>query len=75
MPTRPSTREPPSARPCWWCGDQLAKVELLRVVAVGPTVRVKLVSAEVVHGFYVPQALCKRQAIPGPVIVSVQYQP
>jgi cytochrome c oxidase subunit 2 len=35
------------------------------VVPVGQRVRVKLVSADVVHSFYVPQALFKRQAIPG----------
>jgi cytochrome c oxidase subunit 2 len=35
------------------------------VVPVGQTVRVKLVSADVVHAFYVPQTLFKRQAIPG----------
>jgi cytochrome c oxidase subunit 2 len=35
------------------------------VVPVGQTVRVKLVSADVVHSFYVPQTLFKRQAIPG----------
>ena len=35
------------------------------VVPVGQTVRVKLVSADVVHGFYGPQTLFKRQAIPG----------
>jgi cytochrome c oxidase subunit 2 len=37
------------------------------VVPVGQRVRVKLVSADVVHSFYVPQALFKRQAIPGTV--------
>ena len=37
------------------------------VVPVGQTVRVKLVSADVVHTFYVPQTLFKRQAIPGTV--------
>ena len=35
------------------------------VVPVGQTIRVKLVSADVVHAFYVPQTLFKRQAIPG----------
>jgi cytochrome c oxidase subunit 2 len=35
------------------------------VVPVGQRVRVKLVSADVVHSFYVPQTLFKRQAIPG----------
>jgi cytochrome c oxidase subunit 2 len=35
------------------------------VVPVGQTVRVKLVSADVVHSFYVPRTLFKRQAIPG----------
>jgi cytochrome c oxidase subunit 2 len=35
------------------------------VVPVGQRVRVKLVSADVVHSFYVPQSLFKRQAIPG----------
>ena len=35
------------------------------VVPVGQTIRVKLVSADVVHTFYVPQTLFKRQAIPG----------
>ena len=37
------------------------------VVPVGQTIRVKLVSADVVHSFYVPQTLFKRQAIPGTV--------
>jgi cytochrome c oxidase subunit II len=37
------------------------------VVPVGQRVRVKLVSADVVHTFYVPQTLFKRQAIPGTV--------
>ena len=37
------------------------------VVPVGERVRVKLVSADVVHTFYVPQTLFKRQAIPGTV--------
>ena len=37
------------------------------VVPVGERVRVKLVSADVVHSFYVPQTLFKRQAIPGTV--------
>jgi cytochrome c oxidase subunit II len=37
------------------------------VVPVGQTVRVKLVSADVVHTFYVPQTLFKRQAIPGTI--------
>jgi cytochrome c oxidase subunit 2 len=35
------------------------------VVPVGETIRVKLLSADVVHSFYVPQTLFKRQAIPG----------
>ena len=35
------------------------------VVPVGQTIRVKLISADVVHTFYVPQTLFKRQAIPG----------
>ena len=35
------------------------------VVPVGQTIRVKLLSADVVHAFYVPQTLFKRQAIPG----------
>jgi cytochrome c oxidase subunit 2 len=35
------------------------------VVPVGQTVRVKLLSVDVVHSFYVPQTLFKRQAIPG----------
>jgi cytochrome c oxidase subunit 2 len=35
------------------------------VLPVGQTVRVKLISADVVHSFYVPQTLFKRQAIPG----------
>jgi cytochrome c oxidase subunit 2 len=35
------------------------------VVPVGQRVRVKLISADVVHSFYVPQTLFKRQAIPG----------
>jgi cytochrome c oxidase subunit 2 len=35
------------------------------VVPVGQTIRVKLLSADVVHTFYVPQTLFKRQAIPG----------
>ena len=34
---------------------------------VGQQVRVKLLSADVVHTFYVPQTLFKRQAIPGTV--------
>src|SRR3712207_320579 len=37
------------------------------VVPVGQTIRVKLISADVVHSFYVPQTLFKRQAIPGTV--------
>jgi cytochrome c oxidase subunit II len=37
------------------------------VVPVGERVRVKLLSADVVHTFYVPQTLFKRQAIPGTV--------
>jgi cytochrome c oxidase subunit II len=35
------------------------------VLPVGQTIRVKLVSGDVVHSFYVPQTLFKRQAIPG----------
>jgi cytochrome c oxidase subunit II len=35
------------------------------VLPVGQPVRVKLESADVVHSFYVPQTLFKRQAIPG----------
>jgi cytochrome c oxidase subunit 2 len=35
------------------------------VLPVGQRVRIKLVSADVVHSFYVPQTLFKRQAIPG----------
>lgn len=35
------------------------------VVPVGQPVRIKLRSADVVHSFYVPRALFKRQAIPG----------
>ena len=35
------------------------------VVPVGQRIRVKLISADVVHSFYVPQTLFKRQAIPG----------
>ena len=35
------------------------------VLPVGQRVRVKLLSADVVHTFYVPQTLFKRQAIPG----------
>jgi cytochrome c oxidase subunit 2 len=35
------------------------------VLPVGQTIRVKLVSVDVVHSFYVPQTLFKRQAIPG----------
>jgi cytochrome c oxidase subunit 2 len=35
------------------------------VVPVSETVRVKLTSADVVHSFYVPRTLFKRQAIPG----------
>jgi len=37
------------------------------VVPVGQPVRIKLVSADVVHSFYVPRTLFKRQAIPGTV--------
>jgi len=37
------------------------------VVPVGQRVRVKLLSADVVHTFYVPRTLFKRQAIPGTV--------
>lgn len=37
------------------------------VVPVGVPVRIRLGSADVVHGFYVPQFLFKRQAIPGRV--------
>jgi cytochrome c oxidase subunit 2 len=35
------------------------------VVPVGQRIRIKLLSADVVHTFYVPQTLFKRQAIPG----------
>jgi cytochrome c oxidase subunit 2 len=35
------------------------------VVPVGQPVRIKLTSADVVHSFYVPRTLFKRQAIPG----------
>ena len=35
------------------------------VVPVGQPVHIKLTTADVVHSFYVPQALFKRQAIPG----------
>jgi cytochrome c oxidase subunit II len=35
------------------------------VVPVGRPVRIELVSADVVHEFYVPRTLFKRQAIPG----------
>jgi cytochrome c oxidase subunit II len=35
------------------------------VVPVGQPVRIKLRSADVVHSFYVPRTLFKRQAIPG----------
>jgi cytochrome c oxidase subunit II len=35
------------------------------VVPVGQPVRIKLRTADVVHSFYVPQTLFKRQAIPG----------
>jgi cytochrome c oxidase subunit 2 len=35
------------------------------LVPVGQPVRIKLITADVVHSFYVPQALFKRQAIPG----------
>lgn len=37
------------------------------VVPVGQRIRVRLVSADVVHTFYVPQTLFKRQAIPGTI--------
>jgi cytochrome c oxidase subunit 2 len=37
------------------------------VVPVGQRVRVRLLSADVIHTFYVPQTLFKRQAIPGTV--------
>src|SRR6266705_4991498 len=37
------------------------------VVPVGVPVRIRLVSADVVHSFYVPRTLFKRQAIPGTV--------
>lgn len=35
------------------------------VVPVGVPIHIKLRSSDVVHGFYVPRALFKRQAIPG----------
>jgi cytochrome c oxidase subunit II len=35
------------------------------VVPVGQPVRIRLRSADVVHSFYVPRTLFKRQAIPG----------
>jgi cytochrome c oxidase subunit 2 len=35
------------------------------VVPVGQAVHIKLTTADVVHSFYVPQTLFKRQAIPG----------
>jgi cytochrome c oxidase subunit II len=35
------------------------------VLPVGQPVRIKLTTGDVVHSFYVPQALFKRQAIPG----------
>jgi cytochrome c oxidase subunit II len=35
------------------------------VVPVGRPIRIELVSADVVHSFYVPRTLFKRQAIPG----------
>jgi cytochrome c oxidase subunit II len=35
------------------------------VLPVGQPVRIKLTTADVVHSFYVPQTLFKRQAIPG----------
>ena len=35
------------------------------VVPVGQPVRIRLTSADVVHSFYVPRTLFKRQAIPG----------
>jgi cytochrome c oxidase subunit II len=35
------------------------------VLPVGQPIRIKLTTADVVHSFYVPQALFKRQAIPG----------
>jgi cytochrome c oxidase subunit 2 len=34
-------------------------------VPVGQAVHIKLTTADVVHSFYVPQTLFKRQAIPG----------
>jgi cytochrome c oxidase subunit II len=35
------------------------------VLPVGQPVHIELTTADVVHSFYVPQALFKRQAIPG----------
>ena len=35
------------------------------VVPVGETVRIVLTSGDVVHSFYVPQFLFKRDAVPG----------
>jgi cytochrome c oxidase subunit II len=37
------------------------------VVPVGEPIRIRLVSADVVHAFYIPKTLFKRQAIPGTV--------
>jgi cytochrome c oxidase subunit 2 len=37
------------------------------VVPAGQTVRVRLTSADVIHAFYIPRTLYKRQAIPGRV--------
>jgi cytochrome c oxidase subunit 2 len=44
-----------------------AKQPPTMVVPVGQAVRIRLVSADVVHSFYVPRTLFKRQAIPGVV--------